>query len=56
MAFHLSPHNNVDDILVHSTDKQQYLIHLQEVFDRLKQAGLKVSAVQEWPTPDNASD
>jgi len=30
----------VDDILVRSTDKQQYLIHLQEVFDHLKQAGL----------------
>ena len=30
----------IDDILVHSTDKKQHLIHLQEVFDRLKQAGL----------------
>ena len=74
----------VDDILVHSADKKQHLLHLQEVFDRWTQAGLtlrgmkchpgmskvsylghvfsgtgmtldkqKVSAVQQWPTPNS---
>lgn len=77
----------IDDILVHSTNKSEHLLHLKEVFDRLRQANLslrgrkchiarsqvpylghifagtgmspdkqKVSAVKEWPTPQNAAD
>ena len=77
----------VDDILIHSTDKNQHLLHLREVFSRLSKANLtlrgkkcqiamsqvpylghvfsgkgmspdkqKLSAVEEWPTPQNAAD
>ena len=70
----------VDDILIHSTDKSQHLLHLREVFSRLSKANLtlqgkkcqiamsqvpylghvfseqKLSAVEEWPTPQNAAD
>ena len=30
----------VDDILIHSTDKNQHLLHLREVFSRLSKANL----------------
>ena len=77
----------VDDILIHSTDRNQHLLHLREVFSCLSKANLtlqgkkcqiamsqvpylghvfsgkgmspnkqKLSAVEEWPTPQNAAD
>lgn len=77
----------VDDILIHSADKNQHLHHLREVLSRLRQANLtlrgrkcqicmsevpylghvfsgkgmspdkqKVSAVEEWPTPQNVAE
>ena len=38
--FRLSLHNYVDDILTHSTDKNQRLLHLREVFSHLSKANL----------------
>ena len=36
------PHNYIDDILVHSANKMEHLLHLKEVFDRLHQANLSL--------------
>ena len=33
----------VDDIIVYSANMEEHLVHLQQVFDRLKETGLKLN-------------